>query len=216
MRRIAEMKINIAEMKLKTARIIWLLGAFALTNSGNALGAAIGASESTARVGVGVTLNTLSVEDPNGDTSNETALQPFNLVYSDDFSLGVRYWAEGFYQVATLPASSNQIGQDIERYGLRLSLQRKLKIFPKFGLWGGLGVHAAMDDFSKRYTKDGEGYLLQRYGDRSSNHFGIQGELVAEWKLKPRWDLAAKAMYAIPFGDGVNDFSVGAFFLYSY
>ena len=206
----------IAKMNITTSRIFCLLGAFVLTSPGNALGAAIGATESTARLGVGVNISTLSVEDPNGDTSSKTAIQPFNLVYSDDFSLGIRYWAEGFYQAATLPASSNQIGQDVERYGLRLSLQRKLRIFPTFDLWGGLGVHAAMDDFSKRYTKDGEGYLLQRYGDRSSNHFGIQGELVAEWKLKPHWDLAAKAMYAIPFGDGVNDFSVGAFFLYSH
>lgn len=203
-------------MKKNTSLFIASLGALGFACAGSALGAAIGSSESTARVGVGVTLSTLSVEDPNGDTSNKTALQPFNFVYADDFSLGVRYWAEGFYQAATLPASSNQIGQDVERYGLRLSLQRKLKTSPKFDLWGGLGVHAAMDDFSKRYTKDGEGYLLQLYGDRSSNHFGIQGELVAEWKFKPRWDIAAKAMYAIPFGDGVNDFSVGAFFLFGY
>lgn len=206
----------IAEMKKNMSWVMCLAGALAVASPGDAFAAAIGAVESTARVGIGFNLSTLSAEDPDGDTHSKTSLQPFNFVYADDFSLGVRYWAEGFYQATTLPASSNQIGQDVERYGLRLSLQRKLKMFPTFALWGGLGVHAAMDDFSKRYTVDGEGYLLQRYSDRSSNHFGIQGELVAEWKLKPRWDLAAKAMYAIPFGDGVNDFSVGAFFLYSY
>lgn len=206
----------IAEVKKNTSWICVALGVCALTSASTALGAAIGASESTARIGVGATLSKISVKDPNGDTRSKTELQPFNFVYTDDFSPDVRYWLEGFYQAATLAASSNQIGQDVERYGLRASLQRKLKLYPTFDLWGGLGVHAAMDDFSKRYTVDSEGYLLQRYGDRSSNHFGIHGELVAEWKFKPRWGIAAKAMYAVPFGDGVNDLSVGAFFLYSY
>lgn len=178
-------------------------------------GGAIGEPEQTARFGYAAALARVSVEEPNGAADDETTIFPWNAVYTDRWVGGFRYWAEGFYQEFNLSASNRHIGQDVERYGLRFSAQRKVEWLEDFQLWAGAGAVLSRDKFTVRHSVDNDGFLAARYPDRTRNHIGIQLDLTSEWKLNMQWDVAARVMYAPPIGEGVEEIGLSVVFLYA-
>ncbi len=175
---------------------------------------AIGAPEKTGRIGYGITAGLVSVEDPNGKSERVSDLFPFNLVYTDQWLGGFRYWAELFYQETTFDASTSDVGQDASRLGLRLSVQKRLRIPQPWEIWGGIGLYAGREEFTVRHTVDADGFLSQAFPDRSETILGVQFDLVSEWTLNRRWDIATKALYSLPFGDGIEELSISVLFLY--
>lgn len=183
--------------------------------SGAASAAAIGEPEQTARFGYGINASSVNVEDPDGATNDETELFPWNFVYTDRWIGGFRYWAEGFYQDFSLAPSADRIAQDVERYGVRFSAQRKLEWIESWQIWAGAGVILSKDDFSRRFKVDSDGFLAASYPDRSQNHIGFQVDVTGEWALNRQWDAAARFLYAPAIGDGVEEIGVSLIFLYT-
>ncbi len=184
----------------------WAPGSFA---------AAIGEPEQTARFGYALSTAQVSVEDPDGAADDESDIFPWNVVYTDRWLGGFRYWLEGFYQEFTLPASASYIGQDVERYGVRLSAQRKIEWIESLQLWAGAGAILSRDSFTKRFTVDSDGFLADVYPDRDRNHIGVQLDLTSEWSLNRRWDVAGRAYFAPSIGEGVEELGLSVVFLYT-
>lgn len=195
-------------------RIVIALATLGWISCQTAHAAAIGEIERTAKVGFAGSMLNLSVEDPDGPTSSETDFSLINLFYTDLFLDDYRYWAEFFYHSATLEASTSNIGQDVDRMGLRLSMQKWFNIASAWDFYGGVGAYVSKEDFTNRYTKDVDGFLLQRYNDRSENILGALIEGVASRKVSERWDIMFRAAYEIPFGDGVEAITFSAGLLY--
>ncbi len=194
-----------------TAFAVALLGwLFNLT----AHAAAIGEIERTAKIGVAVSALNLSIEEPDGSADTETEFSPVNFFYTDVFLNDYHYWAEVFYQSATFEASTTNIGQDVKRLGFRLSLQKQFTAGPGWQLLGGVGAYVSKEEFTDRFTKDVDGFLLRRYEDRSENILGGLIEGVVTRNLGERWDLMFRGAYEIPFGDGVEAFSISAGVIY--
>lgn len=190
---------------------------------GAASAAAIGEPERTARIGYGISVANIDVEDPDGSVDAKTGVFPFNFIYTDRVTGSFRYWAEGFYQSLTdsdrFEASfPDTIGQDMERYGLRFSLQRQLDFIPVIDVWGGAGFFASHDSFTHRHRVDEEGlrFVGSDLPDQESNVLGLQFDLTAEWQLGLDWDLAGRLLYGVPFGDGAEEFSALLGVLYTY
>ena len=116
---------------VKNAKLI--IGMLIFFVSSSTYGAALGQPQRTSMFGYGIGGAFVSVDDPVGDTETRWTLQPITLIYTARlWDNGIRYWSELYYYKASLDASSTKIGQDAERYGMRISFQKRLKINPNF------------------------------------------------------------------------------------
>ena len=180
------------------------------------LAAPLGLPQSTAKIGYSAGYLWLSVDDPDGDTESSTGGQPFGLVYSDWFVGDFRYWAELFYYSASLDAATDKVGQDVERYGLRISAQKSFRIVEKWAPWLGLGFDVSQAKYSLRHTIDNEGFLAERFPDRDEMAVSLLVNAISEWSIAGDWSIALKLEQSIPLSSDVTEFLVSGALLYRY
>lgn len=172
--------------------------------SATALGMPI--TENTAKLGYALGMAYVAVDDPVKQTTGQWATVPLTLVHSDWLNKDIRYWSEAFYYNATLDADVNRIGEDVEHYGLRFSLQKSLPLSRAWAPWLGIGIGVSQASYTKRYTADADGFLLAAYPDRKQTSVSLLLNVVSEWPLNQNWDIAAKLEAALPVtGDIATD-----------
>jgi len=193
----------------------WMMALLGLSLSGQVSAAAIGLPENTARIGYAVGVSRLAMDDPDGSTKAAVGVQPLTLIYTDWLPRGWRYWAEGYYFRTSLDASTSDIGQDASRIGARLAVQRNVQ-WGKWSPWLGVGLDISRNHYSKRYTVDSDGFLLNAYPDRSSTALGITAHIVSEWALARDWDLSTKLEQVFPVNGGITETSLSVGVLYRY
>jgi hypothetical protein len=192
------------------------LSTLLLSYTGQILAVPLGLPESTAKIGIAGGAALVSVDDPDGDTETTTGVQPFGLVYTDWFVGDIRYWTEAFYYAAELDASSDKIGQDVERYGVRFSLQKSFRIIQAWAPWFGLGLDVSKIDYTLRHTKDNEGFLLQRFDDRSETGVSLLVNVVSEWPVGQAWSVGLKLEQSVPLSGDTTDFLASGILLYRF
>ena len=179
-------------------------------------GKTLGLPKNTAKIGYGIGAGYVSVDDPDGDTNSQIAPLPFNVVYTDWLFGDVRQWTELYYYQTSLDADATNIGQDVERYGVRFSLQKSFRLARSWSPWLGAGIDVSKASYRKRHTKDSEGFLTQTYPDRSATDVSLLLNMVSEWALQRNWSLGAKLEQSIPIGGDFMDFSAIVIILYRY
>ena len=184
---------------------------FAVT--GSAHGAAIGMPESTLRIGYGIGLANLSIEDPNGPAESKSIFQPFRVIVTDWFRGDVRYWGEFYYQDATLKASQTSVGQSVSQYGLQLSAQKSFYVNAIWSPWLGVGVDLSQNSYSSRHTVDDDGFLQNRFADRSEIDPGLIFNLISETELNRDWEMGVKLEQRLSITDGIDQLSLSVFVL---
>ncbi len=208
--------MTIKQQRLFDCRLQILMGVAGMFFVPQLHAAALGLPDSTARVGYGMGMARLAVDDPAGSTRDEVVLQPFTLVYSDWLWGGVRQWAELFFQTAELEADARHIGQEVNQYGVRWSAQFNVPMAPVWVPWLGVGVEVTRAEYERRHTEDDEGFLLTSYRDRDDTGVAVVLHAVSEWALARQWDVAAKLERVQSLGGGVDAWSLGAVLLYRY
>ncbi len=188
---------------------------FALLLSSEGMAAAIGMLESTARIGYAAGVSRMTIDDPDGATKMAVEVQPFTLIHTDWLTRGLRYWVEGYRARATLDASDSDIGQEVNRTGLRLALQHNVR-WGERSVWLGVGIDAARRRYTNRYTIDDDGFLKDPYPDRSATAVGVSAHVMSEWALASHWDLSTKLEQTVPLSDGVVETSLAVGLLYRY
>jgi len=176
----------------------------------------LGLPQSTAKIGYSAGFLWVSVDDQEGDTETSTGGQPFGLVYTDWFIGGFRYWSELYYYSASLDSSTNKIGQDVKRYGVRFSTQKSFRVVEKWAPWLGLGLDVSQAEYTLRHTKDNEGYLAERFPDRDEIVVSLLVNAISEWSIARDWSLALKLEQSIPLSGDVTEFIVSGVVLYRY
>ena len=180
------------------------------------LAAAIGLpEENTARIGYLVGVSQFAVDDPDGPTESVVDVQPLTLIYTDFLPHGWRYWAEAYYFAATLGGNAGNIREDVSRIGARLSLQYNMHL-GKWSLWLGAGLDLSRNQYTKRYSVDKDGFLLNAFADRSDTAWGMPVQITSEWPLARDWDLSAKLEHVFPASGGISESSLSAGILYRY
>ena len=187
-----------------------------LVCANSVLAAPLGLPQNTAKIGYSAGIARVSVDDPDGDTTSTTGGQPVGLIYSDWFLGDFRYWSELFYYSASLDATTNNIGQDVKRYGVRLSAQKSFRIIEKWAPWLGLGLDLSQAKYTLRYTKTEDGYLDKRFPDRDEFAVSLLVNAISEWSIARDWSVALKLEQSIPLSSDVSEFLVSGAVLYRY
>jgi len=178
--------------------------------------APLGLPENTAKIGYSAGAAWVSVDDPDGSTKSNIGGQPAGLIYTDWFLGGYRYWSEIFYYSATLDDTSNNIGQDVQRYGVRLSLQKNFRIVQSWAPWLGAGFDVSQAKYTLRHDTDSDGFLKQRYDDRSETAVSLLINVVSEWTIARDWSIAFKMEQSFPLSSDVSEFLLSGALLYRY
>jgi len=181
-----------------------------------AFGAALGQPKRTSMIGYAIGATQVSVDDPRGDTETAWALQPATLIYTARLMSGVRYWSELYYYTASLDAATDRIGQDVEQFGLQISLQKSLPVSPGWVTWFGAGIGVSQTSYTTRHTIDSEGYLLARYPDRSDTGAVLLLNVVSEWALDRNWGLGVKLEQAVAMAGDTGGSQGSLTLLYRY
>ena len=200
-------------MRAYNLTMVVLLCCFTATNVG---AAAIGASENTARIGYGFGFGSVSVSDPQGNVENDTAPQLLQLIYTDRWFQEYRYWGEIFVDDSEHKAGIDQIGQEVDRFGVRAIVHRQLHISDNYNLWAGGGLQIAQEKSTLRHTVDSDGFLLQSFGDRKHTSLALAFDVINEWHINSRWDVGGRLRYSLALGDGIDDLAASVVFLYRF
>lgn len=200
---------------MKNAKLI--AGMLISIVSSSTYGAAIGQPQRTSMLGYSIGAALVSVDDPAGGTEDTWTLQPITLVYTARvWRSSLRYWSELYYYKAMLDASSTKIGQDAERYGMRLSLQKRLRFIPTLTTWFGAGIDISQEKFTARHTVDSDGFLINAYPDREGANVAGVINVVSEWSLPRNWMIAAKLEQSIPTDGRITESQAAVTLLYRY
>lgn len=166
------------------------------------------------RLGYGLSLNNLTVEDPDGDVPSTTDLGFLNFYYIDALWRDTRYYAEFVYFKSDIDAEVNKIGQDVSSTGMRAVFQKRLRLGRHFKPWVGVGAGVFQEAFTLRHTVDSAGFLLTTYPDRDATSVVFSVDAVNEWQLTDRFDLGVRLLYALPLENGTRGLSATAMLLY--
>ena len=180
------------------------------------IAAPLGLPKSTAKIGYGIGAGYVSVDDPDGDTKNSTTVLPFTLIYTDWLMGDIRQWTELYYYKTSLDADANNIGQDVERYGIRFSLQKSFRLARSWSPWLGAGIDLSNASYTARHTMDSEGFLIQAYPDRDETDISLLLNIISEWSLRPDWTIGVKLEQSIPTSGDIMEFSAVMAILYRY
>lgn len=187
-----------------------------LSNNHYSLAGPLGLPKNTAKIGYGLGASYISVDDPDGDTKDQISPLPLNVVYTDWLFGDVRHWTELYYYKTSLDSDASNIGQDIERFGIRFSLQKSFRLARSWSPWLGAGLDVSNAKYSKRHTKDIDGFLIQSFPDRSETDASLVLNMVSEWALQQNWSFGAKLEQSIPFSGDIMEFSATVIILYRY
>lgn len=166
------------------------------------------------RLGYGVSLRHLTVEDPDGNVPADNDFGFLNLFYFDEYARDSRYYVEFTMDDAKIDAKGNKIGQDISSSGIRASFQKRLRLGRFFKPWVGAGCGVFQEEFTQRHTIDSDGFLLNTFPDRDSTHIGLSVDASNEWELTDNFDLGIRLLYGLPLDDGTGGISLTAILLY--
>ncbi|WP_455202466.1 hypothetical protein [Kaarinaea lacus] len=180
------------------------------------IAAPLGLPKNTAKIGYGIGAGYVSVDDPDGDTKNNLTVLPFNFIYTDWLKGEIRQWTELYYYKTSLDADANNIGQDVERYGIRFSLQKSFRLARSWSPWLGVGIDVSNASYTARHTKDSDGFLIQSFPDREETDLSVLLNMISEWSLRQEWTIGAKLEQSIPTSGDIMEFSAVMTILYRY
>lgn len=170
----------------------------------------------TSRIGYGIGFSSITVDDKEGSTNKTSTLQPVTLIYTDRLWNSTRYWSEFYYYKATLDAKVNKVGQDVQRYGIRLSMQKNIFTRPRWSAWVGAGIDLSQVTYSARHTVDSDGFLLDVLPKKEElTTVGILN-IFTEWTMSPVWTLGAKFEQSLVGNGHIKDSLLAMSALYRY
>jgi len=178
--------------------------------------APLGLPQNTGKVGYSIGTSNLSLDDPNGATTDVWAAQPLTLIYTDWLIGDIRQWTEVYYYKTSLDANASNIGQNIQRAGLRFSLQKTYRVTQSWSPWFGAGIDLSDNQYTTRHTKDTDGYLIEAFDDRKETEFSLLLNMLSEWSLQKDWTVGAKLEQSIPVNGDITEFTAAVTVLYRY
>lgn len=169
------------------------------------------------RFGAAAVMGNYSVDDPDGnagDSSESSVVGIMTMPINRNFPAW-RYWFQLGHSSFELDASTDEIAQSVTSTSLEGIIQKGFNVSSEFKPWLGAGVGAAMSDFNDRFTIDSDGFLAERFEDRSSNSaYLILNTGVSSRKLSKGFYVGASLSYKKPLNDGIEATELNLFFLY--
>lgn len=156
------------------------------------------------KLGISPAYALLSIEDPKGDTKDFSGLQPLGFTAIHDVNNKYRIMSTFNYYDFKVDPSGNQIGQKVKGYQISTSMQHIIRVARGMNFYAGGGVAYTNTDFTSRHTVAADGYLQDRYSDRSEDFFSLLANVSKEWEVSKSFEIGADVTYQYGIGDGFS------------
>ncbi len=164
-------------------------------------------------LGFGPTIFSFSPEDPDGPTDSEFSFSLFNVFYLMDLGRDTRLFTNLSYIDYSVSASTSNIAQDVSRYSIATVYQTRFRPSRNFKPWLGIGLSFSSEEFTKRYTVDSDGFLLQSYKDRSDSGVALELDFTNDVTLFDT-DLVFRIGFTSSLYDGSSGFQSNLIWFY--
>lgn len=156
-------------------------------------------------IGFSPGLGVYTVDDPDGDVEDISGLVPLSVSFIYDLNNKTRLYTNLTYIEKELDASTTKIGQDISGYQAVATWQHIFKLSHSMKFYAGGGVTFTQADFEKRHAVDSDGFLVQRYADRSEGFVSAVANISREWEISRSINLGLDVSYQYAItGDGFS------------
>lgn len=198
---------------VRASRFYFALFAFFLLMH-SAQAAIPGLPDKTIRYGLAIGALHMAADNPEGLNPDPQSVIPVNFIMTDWLPNGTRYWLDLLFTEAAYTASPNQIGQNVRYTSLRSLLQKNLKLTSTIRPWLGMGLEFSYTTYGARHTKASDGFLLEKFDDRSEFNIGVVFNLTTDWELKNHWFLGMKFEQLFNLENNINARGASAYLLY--
>ncbi|MDH5302104.1 MAG: hypothetical protein OEW58_12155 [Gammaproteobacteria bacterium] len=166
--------------------------------------ALLGAPINTSSYAFGTGPASVTITDPDGERTTTHSSNLMSLAYSDWWHQDIRYWLQWQLLNADSQARGQEVGQSIQQQSVSLSLQKIWPLHSQFKPWLDIGLQAAYNQYSLRHTISDDGYLQQRFADRSSLSLGLITAMQAQWEMQHDWSVGFRAQQTLVPGNNIN------------
>lgn len=156
----------------------------------------------------------IDVREPAGEAENYNGVTYLSGVLLADVGRDSRIFAHAHYDSFDLSASTANIHQTVNRYGLALAYQINLRITRAWKPWVGVGLGYSQDKITDRYVLTPGGFSGASYPDRTEDSITAVGNFSSEWQLSRDWDMGLHFQWEEPLGDGVRAVRLGLYIVY--
>ncbi len=156
----------------------------------------------------------MGVDDPVGLNPDAQSVVPLNLMLTDWLPDGKRYWLDLIFAQAAYASAPHKVGQNVRYISLRTFIQKDVKLADKIIPWVGVGLELSQTSYTIRHTKTSDGFLLEKFGDRSRLNLGLVFNLTADWELKNNWFIGMKIEQVFNPENNLNTRGGFAYLLY--
>lgn len=154
------------------------------------------------------TINTFTIEDPDGNTTPSISTSIFHITAKIDARRGNAWLGEIGYQASEFTAEGNSIGQDATRWIFGVGYQKRIPV--KRGLdihaIGILGVSQA--EFASRHQVDDDGYLVNKFEKRTSSDPFLKAGLSYTFTPSRDWSLEIFPHYEYSLGENFSGYGL--------
>ena len=159
-------------------------------------------------------VSNIDVREPSGSAEIYTGLTYLSGVLFVDLGRDSRLFVHGHYDTFDLAASTTNIHQSVDQYGVSVAYQINLRIARAWKPWVGVGLGYSQDKITDRYILTPGGFSGARYPDRTEDSVSAIANFSSEWQLSREWDMGLHFQWEEPVGDGVRAVRVGFYFVY--
>ncbi len=158
----------------------------------------------------------ITIDDPEGEVDDTIAV-PLLARWRFESGYDQAWFTElGFLNKSEIDASGSNPGVAIEGFQFGGGYQWRFRLSESFKPWASLGVRVTAADYTRRYRVDADGYLIERYGDRSATEFNLTAGFQNTWSLTDSFDLGVWGEYAAPISSDISWFGIGAVIGYKF
>ncbi len=188
---------------------------FCAALTGAAQAGTLGLPDNTARIGYAAGPAYVSINAAHS-VPNQAWSVAHSVVYTDWFLAGTRYWALLRYQQADFDAGVGKLGAHLTTYGARLSVQNNFRVTENFAPWLGAGIDLSRSRYSRRFSVDEDGYLVETFATRSVVNTGVVFNATHEWSLGRALHLSMQLEQLLSVDNRLRETALWTSLLYRY
>lgn len=163
-------------------------------------------------IGYTPAVGSYTIESEEGDSRTTSALSWGSLSYLFQFSSRRRVNIGADYLDFSVDAKPDELGQDAQGFLITGEYDYLWRPARGFRIWLGAGVAVQQMEYSNRVTVDSDGYLDQRFADRSETDFAGLLSASYAFELTRHSTIEAQLKYMLPSGEGLRGWRLGVAF----
>ena len=167
---------------------------------------------SESQFGLGASVGSVSIDDPDGSTGSSFVIYP-TFLYLLNVSRDTRFVSDLLYLSYSLDASQSEIGQKVASLSISGVYEWKKRVSRDFKPWIGVGLGYGSNSSKNRHTVDADGFLDDSFADRNSSGVSVILDVSTDINLN-HTNMLLRGNFTVPTYKGPGGFNLSLNYLF--